>query len=365
MPPRIRLPSAATPSPSIRVRTYNHAARLARYQLSQCRPRSYASLATATTPAPPIEQTTRATAPVARFPAGQPPSYKPPEFRKSQLLRQYASLLRSTPLTLVFQHNNLRSVEWVGIRRELSKALRKVDEELAQANSPAAGLADAIKIHTVQTGIFRAALRVVEFWDPVLARELQQEHQQAPQTPAPSSPATQSSKQLPASANAYTTHTLSARAHDVAADRKKKHALEVLLSGPIALVTFPVVTPQHLAAALCILAPSAPKFPAPRRKANPDYHEPAVQSGLQKLMLLGARVEGQVFDQEGTRWVGGIEGGLDGLRAQLVHMLQGAGAQITSALEGASRSLYFAVESRRLDMEEKEKPKGEQKEGGQ
>ncbi|KAH7031854.1 hypothetical protein B0J12DRAFT_583145 [Macrophomina phaseolina] len=340
MPPRIRLPSAATPSPSIRVRTYNHAARLARYQLSQCRPRSYASLATATTPAPPIEQTTRATAPVARFPAGQPPSYKPPEFRKSQLLRQYASLLRSTPLTLVFQHNNLRSVEWVGIRRELSKALRKVDEELAQANSPAAGLADAIKIHTVQTGIFRAALRVVEFWDP-------------------------SSKQLPASANAYTTHTLSARAHDVAADRKKKHALEVLLSGPIALVTFPVVTPQHLAAALCILAPSAPKFPAPRRKANPDYHEPAVQSGLQKLMLLGARVEGQVFDQEGTRWVGGIEGGLDGLRAQLVHMLQGAGAQITSALEGASRSLYFAVESRRLDMEEKEKPKGEQKEGGQ
>lgn len=360
MPPRIRLPSASTPSPSIRVRTYNHAARLAQYQLSQCS-RSYASLATATTPAPSIEQTTRATAPIQRFPPAQPPSYKPPEFRKSQLLRQYASLLRSTPLTLLFQHNNLRAVEWAGIRRELAKALRKVDEELAAAGTPTPCPADTIKIHTVQTGIFRGALRVVEFWDPVRARELAAQQT----TPDPASPATQSSKQLPASAAADQLHTLSERAHAVASDRKKKHELEVLLSGPIALVTFPVVTPQHLAAALCILAPSAPAFPAPRRKANPDYHEPAVQSGLQKLLLLAARVEGQVFDQEGVRWVGGIQGGLDGLRAQLVNMLQSAGAQITNALEGASRSLYFTVESRRLDMEEQEKPKEEHKEGGQ
>jgi hypothetical protein len=73
-------------------------------------------------------------------------------------------------------------------------------------------------------------------------------------------------------------------------------------------------------------------------------------------MLLGARVESKVFDREGTQWVGGIEGGLDGLRAQLVAMLQGVGAGITNALEGASRSLYFTVESRRMDMEEKENP---------
>lgn len=359
MPPRIRLPSASTPSP-VRVRTYNHAQRLAHYQQSSQCTRGYASLATATTPAPSFEQATHATAPIARHPPTQPPSYKPADFRKTQLMRQYTSLLRSTPLTLLFQHNNLRAVEWTGIRRELAKALRKVDEELAAAagTTSAEPMENSIKIHTVQTGIFRAAVRLVEFYDPVLASELASSQQ----TPPPSSPATQSSKQLPAS-DADLTHTLSARAHAIASDRKKKHELEVLLSGPIATVTFPVVSPQHLAAALCILAPKAPDFPAPRRKANPDYHEPAVQAGLQKLMLLGARIEGKVFDQDGARWVGGIKGGLDGLRAQLVHMLQGAGMQIASALEGASRSLYFTVESRRLDMEEKENPTKKEGEG--
>lgn len=89
---------------------------------------------------------------------------------------------------------------------------------------------------------------------------------------------------------------------------------------------------------------------------NPDFYEPAVQTGLQKMMLLGARVEGKVFDMEGTKWVGGIDGGIDGLRAQLVHMLQGVGGSLTSALEGASKSLYFTVEGRRMDMEEKENP---------
>ncbi|KAL0261252.1 hypothetical protein SLS55_004948 [Diplodia seriata] len=361
MPPRIRLPSS-TPSPAVRVRTYNHAARLATTrQSSQCR-RAYASLAT--TPAPSFDQAARGTAPIARHPPTQPPSHKPAEFRKTQLLRQYASLLRSTPLTLLFQHNNLRAVEWTGIRRELAKALRKVDEDLAAAGTPSALPASSIKIHTVQTGVFRAALRVVEFYDPLQQQQQQEQHT----TPSPASPATQSSKQLLAS-DADHTHTLSTRAHAVAADRGRKHELEVLLSGPVALVTFPVVTPQHLAAALCILAPRAPDFPAPRRKANPEYHEPAVQVGLQKLLLLGARVEGKVFDGEGARWVGGIKGGLDGLRAQLVGMLQGAGAQVASVLEGASRSLYFTVESRRLDMEEKENPKEEgkpeeNKEGG-
>ena len=80
-----------------------------------------------------------------------------------------------------------------------------------------------------------------------------------------------------------------------------------------------------------------------------------VQSGLQKLLLLGARVEGRVFDLDGTRWVGAIEGGLDGLRGQLVGMLQGIGTGITSTLESAGRSLYFTVESRRGILEDEEK----------
>ena len=88
----------------------------------------------------------------------------------------------------------------------------------------------------------------------------------------------------------------------------------------MATLSFPVVSPQHLKAALSILQPSS-AFPAPKRKSDPDYYE----------------------------------GGIDGLRAQLVAALQGVGASVTSTLEGASRSLYFTVESRRMDMEEKEK----------
>jgi hypothetical protein len=77
-------------------------------------------------------------------------------------------------------------------------------------------------------------------------------------------------------------------------------------------------------------------------------------------MLLGARVESKVFDLDGTKWVGSIQGGMDGLRGQLVAMLQGVGAGITNALEGASRSLYFTMESRRTVLEDEEK--GERKE---
>ena len=73
-----------------------------------------------------------------------------------------------------------------------------------------------------------------------------------------------------------------------------KLELEPLLSGPLAVVAFPNVAPQYLKTVLSILAPSKPNFPAPSRKANPDYYEPSVQTGLQKLMLLGARVEGKV-----------------------------------------------------------------------
>ena len=77
-----------------------------------------------------------------------------------------------------------------------------------------------------------------------------------------------------------------------------------------------------------------------------------MQNGLQKLILLAARVEGKVFDMEGARWVGGIEGGIDGLRGQLVAMLQGFGAGVTRTLEVAGRNLYFTVEGRRGMLEE-------------
>jgi ribosomal protein L10 len=149
-------------------------------------------------------------------------------------------------------------------------------------------------------------------------------------------------------------HGLSRRAHQAAADKKLKVELDPLLSGPLAVVAFPAVSPQHLKVALSILSPSS-DFPAPRRKAQPSYHEPSVQAGLQKLMLLGARVEGKVFDQEGTKWVGSIPGGIDGLRAQLVAMLQNVGAGITNTLESAGRSLYFTMEGRKGMLEDEQK----------
>jgi ribosomal protein L10 len=289
------------------------------------------------------------------YPATQPPSHKRPEERKTQLHRQYQSLLKSSPLMLIFQHNNVKAVEWMSIRRELAVALRKIDaERVAAGQDP---IADQIKLQVIQTNIFASALKVVEFFHP--AEQTPTAHETDPRTPT--------SARVPLAGNKvddpHFTHGLSRHAYEVANNRKLKHDLEPLLSGPLAVVTFPVVTPQHLKTVLSILAPMAPDFPAPKRKVSPDYYEPAVQTGLQKLMLLGARVEGKVFDVEGTKWVGGIPGGIDGLRASLVHMLQGIGGSLTSALEGASRSLYFTVESRRLDMEEKENPKTEGEEG--
>jgi len=289
----------------------------------------------------------------------KPPSHKPPEFRKSQLHRQYTSMLHASPLILVFQHNNLKAVEFMGIRRELAAALRKVDEERAAAGHGNA-FADGIKFQVVQTGIFAAALRVVEFFHPEQQPKATKHHPSDPRSPTSAViPDT-----LPTPGDMRYTHGLSRAAHEAAANRKLKHGLEPLLSGPIALVTFPQVSPAHLKAVLSILSPN-PAFPAPKRRVAPGYHEPAVQTGLQKLMLLGARVEGKVFDLDGTRWVGGIEGGIDGLRAQLVAMLQGIGAGITNTLEAAGRSLYFTMEGRKGMLEDEQKGEGASKENAQ
>lgn len=299
---------------------------------------SYASVASvsATTPAPHIKDNVRAAAaPIRLYPPTQPPSHKPPEVRKTQLHRQYQSLLRSSPLMLIFQHNNIKAVELMSIRRELAIALRKLDA--ARTKDGQETLGEEIKLQIIQTNIFTSALRIVEFFNP--------ESESASTT----------------TEEEIFTHGLSRRAHEIANNKKLKLELEPILSGPLAVVAFPSVSPQYLKTVLSILSPSKGDFPAPSRKANPDYYEPAVQQGLQKLMLLGARVEGKVFDIEGTKWVGGIDGGIDGLRAQLVHMLQGIGGSLTGALEGASRSLYLTVEGRRMDMEEKEKGPEESK----
>lgn len=62
-----------------------------------------------------------------------------------------------------------------------------------------------------------------------------------------------------------------------------------------------------------------------------------------------------MFDHEKIRWVGGIDGGMEGLLGQLVGMLQGFGAGITQVLEGQGRSLYFTLEGLRGILEDEER----------
>ncbi|KAL9587302.1 MAG: hypothetical protein Q9212_000349 [Teloschistes hypoglaucus] len=283
---------------------------------------------------------------MTRYPPTQPPSHRRPEFRKSQLHRQYTSLLRSTPLMLVFQHNNLKATEWMAVRRELAAALQKVDDSDSS-------IVEGIKLQIIQTSIFSAALRVVAYWNPTQGQD------RPPETSEASNPATQSSvagiqNTTPSPSDPSFTHSLSRAAYKAVASKRNFHPLTPLLAGPVALLTFPTVSPLYLKTALSILSPRAPAFAAPTRRANPGYHDPTTQAGLQKLLLLGARVEGKVFDMEGARWVGGINGGMEGLRGQLVGMLQGFGAGLTGALEGASKSLYFTVEGRRMMLEGEE-----------
>ncbi|KAI1334295.1 hypothetical protein F5Y15DRAFT_402238 [Xylariaceae sp. FL0016] len=273
------------------------------------------------------------------IPPTQPPSARRPDQRKAQLLRSYTALLRSTPLILFFQHNNLTATEWAAIRRELRASLNQVP---APVVGPDGGvpldISGSVDLQVLRTRIFNVAFKMVEFFDAE----------------------SQSEK-----SNAYK-HDLSTSAYEAIRkatidDSTTYGQISPLLIGPVVAVTFPSVSPAHLAAVLKVLAPSAPAFPAPTRKKNPGYHEPIVQSGLHKLILVGGRLEGKVFDHDGIKWVGGIEGGLEGLRAQLVHMLQSAGLGLTTALEGHSKGLWLTLESRRTQMDEE--ANGGKKEG--
>lgn len=350
-----------------------------RQALQRC---SYATIIETTPSVSPSEIHNQPTT-IQRHPPTAPPAHKPAFLRKSQLHRQYASLIRSTPLMLLFQHNNLKANEWAAIRRELNLALQKAS---ASSSSPSItpdtpDPATSIKLQTIQKGVFGAALRVVEFYKPDAAISTSSSTNPSHQTSTHSD--TEPNLSIPPldqrpSLGSHS-HSLSRTAYlstlksgnpkrlkptarwkydpRPSAHRKKSTALHKLLHGPIALLKFPTVTPAHLSAALSVLAPTpgaASAFPAPRRRVNPGFYEPAVQGGLGKLILLGARVEGRTMDGEGVRWVGGLakSGGLEGLRSQLVGMLAGVGGGVTGALEGAGKSLWVTMEARRIALEE-------------
>ncbi|KAI0396393.1 hypothetical protein F5Y17DRAFT_419829 [Xylariaceae sp. FL0594] len=268
------------------------------------------------------------------IPPTQPPSARRPELRKTQLLRAYTALLRTTPLMLFFQHNNLTAVEWAAVRRELRAALAEVPPPVPGPDGTVpVDITKAIEFQVLRTRIFNIAYKIVDLFDPKAQAD---------------------------KSNAYT-HDLSKTAYEVTRSVPVDEAstygqISPFLVGPVAAVTFPAVSPAHLAAALKVLAPSPPAFPAPSRKKNPGYYDPVAQSGFQKLILLGGRIEDKAFDYDGIKWVGGIGGGIDGLRAQLVSMLQNAGLGLTTALEGHGKGLWLALEGRRTQLEEEANP---------
>ncbi len=277
--------------------------------------------------------------PADYVPPTQPPSAKKPEFRKSQLLRAYTSLLRSTPLLLIFQHNNLTSVEWMAVRRELRAALDKVPAQGAE--TAPVDIAANIRMNVTQSRIFGVALKIVEFFDRAsvdVARGKKRVYDHDLSEAAFKSMKAVDSAEVP--------------------EDSIYGQLKPLLVGPLALLTFPAVSPAHLAAVLSCLAPSSPAFPAPTRRKSPGYYDPVFQNGLSKLLLVGGRIEDRIFDLDGVKWVGGIGGGLDSLRAQLVTMLQSAGMGLTSTLEGAGKALWLTMEGRRGMLEEAGKGSG-------
>ena len=272
------------------------------------------------------------------IPPTQPPSARRPEQRKAQLLRSYTAMLRSSPLMLFLQHNNLTAVEWAAVRRELRAALADVPPPVPGPDGTVpADISPSIELQVLRTRMFNVACKIFDYFKP--------------------------EDQVDKS-NAYT-HDLSKTAYEsireATVDESSTYGqINPLIIGPIAAVTFPSVSPAHLAAVLKVLAPS-PAFPAPTRKKNPGYHDPIAQSGFQKLILVGGRIEDKAFDNDGVKWVGGIEGGLEGLRAQLVYLLQSAGLGLTTALEGHSKGLWLALEGRRTQLEEE--ANGGKKEG--
>ncbi|KAL4958942.1 mitochondrial 54S ribosomal protein uL10m [Aspergillus stella-maris] len=347
MPPRLRLANARVPQP-VRCQRV-----LCQFEI----PGALRHASTVTTPAPSHERMTSSPPPIARFPPSQPPSHRRPEYRRSQLLRQYTSVIRTTPLMVFFQHDNLQSVEWSAIRRELNKAMQKVDDKIAVEGRNSPALAPHIKIQIIQTSIFDVALRIVEYFRPSKSTL------EAGKTPSAVDPATQTSAEINLAGSKddpTLTHDLSRAAQAAVRNMKGKHELSTLLVGPMAVLSIPHMSPEHLKAAMIVLSPKAFGYPAPTRRANPDWHEFPVQNGLSKMNVLAARLDSQLFGVEQAKWVSSIEGGMDGLRSQLVMALQSMGSSITNTLEGAGKSLYLTLESRRSVLEDEQKgPSGE------
>ncbi|KAF8456072.1 hypothetical protein BDZ91DRAFT_745974 [Kalaharituber pfeilii] len=275
-------------------------------QLSQGPSASYASVARATVPS--------ATA-VKTYPSTQPPSYKAPTSLKTLLQRLYLSLLRSSPLTIVFQHSSVRPVEWIALRRELGLVLNKVDAGLPPGST---ALAPFIKINVVDTALFGVAVRIAD---------------------------------QPAPGDKLWAYGASREAYRATISLKKKHPLAPLLIGPLALLTFPALSPPHITAALDLL------FPV-KKVAQKKGFDPLAMTALQKIILLGARVQERVIasprvlDDAGIRYLCDLKS-VDELRGEMVALLTSVGGgEIVRTLESVPINLGRTIEGRRKMLEE-------------
>jgi ribosomal protein L10 len=235
----------------------------------------------------------------------------------------------------------LTAVEWAAVRRELKKAINAVAPLASSPDTEPVDVASNIQLQVLRTNMLNVAFKIVELYDPEAAASL---------------------AKTARTTRGALVHDLSEAAYEAIRNtpvpQDSTYAqIEPLMVGPIAALTLPAVSPAYLAAALSVLSPVPGKFPAPTRRKNPGYHDPTCQNALAKLVLVGGRIEGKVFDQSGVNWVGGIEGGLEGLRAQLIHILQGAGLGITNALEGNSKNLWLALEGRKGQLEDEQSGK--------
>jgi len=155
----------------------------------------------------------------------------------------------------------------------------------------------------------------------------------------------------PAPGGKLWTHGTSLEAADGGKRLKRKHHLASLLVGPLAVLTFPRLSPVHIAAAMDML------FPVRRGPAKKGF-DPAATAGLQKCILLGARVQerpvgtGRALNDEGIRWLSGLKS-VDEMRGEIVALLQSVGGgEVVRALESVAISLGRTVEGRRRLLEE-------------
>lgn len=204
------------------------------------------------------------------------------------------------------------------MRRELRAALTKAVPPAKVGPDP---FVDTTEITLLRTGVFASVLRVAEFYDPLGGKE----------------------------------HCSSEMAYQATA--KKNCLFAPVLSGPVGALSFAGVSPLHLKVAIELLFPEDGKV-----KKGLD---PLATSGLQKLVLLAARVDahvannmlgrGRVLDGDAVRWVSSLQG-IEGMRGELLAILRGVGGgEVIKNLEAAGGiGLVRMVEGRRRLLNEEE-----------